>query len=299
MDIVESRLVKSLCFPLSCTEIALAAGRRYLLCTGVYKPSVKIYDLNNLALKSERHLVVDAVKMLPLSDNGEKLCVMRPDRYVEFHAKYGRHELIRLPTMCLEMCLNEVRAELIAGGAGSSLYRFNLEQGRFLRSYSTTLEEVASISTSSVNGLIAVGGEDKVQFIDQRCREAVKTVHYEDTVTALSLDGSGIGLGVGMEDGSVYFHDLRTRKELLTVKHTGAVKKIKFSGKRMLSMDGGAVLISERSGVAGEVRGEAVINTFDVDGGVLFVGYDNGEIKTFICHELGDVPRWCQVLENR
>jgi ribosome biogenesis protein ENP2 len=298
MRIREDKLVQSLRFPVTCDGVALAGGKGHLLCIGSYRPSVRIYDLSNMTLKSERHLVADAVRVLPLSPNGEKLCVLRSDRYMEFHAKYGRHESVRLPTVCADMCLNGVRAEVIAGGAGSGLYRFNLEQGRFLRSYSTTLEDVTSVGVSAVSGLVAVGGDEKIQFIDQRCREMVKTVHYDSGVTALAFDESGIGLGVGMRDGSAYLHDLRSRRELRSVKHGTAIRQVKFNGRRMVSMDRNAMMVTEREGLAGEMKSDVAMSSFDMDGGIFFVGLEGGEIRTFVCHELGTIPLWCQMLKE-
>lgn len=298
MEFREVSMIRDFGYPISSTDLKLSEDGRYLLSVGVYKPSIRVYDLDNLALKIERHLESDATRILPLSEDGTKLCVLRNDRNIEFHAKYGHHESVRVPSFCFDVCLNEFRAEVLAGGSGKSIYRFNLDQGRFLNSYSTAIEEVLCIGMSRPSGLIGIGGDNKVEFVDQRNREIVRTVEYQGSPSALAFSENGIDFGVGTSEGVVYFHDLRTRKEVFRSEHSAGVRRLVFNGKLLLSVDKHLLRCCSRTGVAGEYSSEEVVNCLDCDDGVVFLGLDNGEMKTILSNELGKAPSWCRMLED-
>ncbi|KMV65558.1 hypothetical protein M970_080280 [Encephalitozoon cuniculi EcunIII-L] len=298
MEFEKVSMTNNLGHSASSTDMSLSDDGRYLLSVGVYKPSIKIYDLANLSLKVERHLESDPVRVIPLVEDASKACILRNDRTIEFHAKYGYHEGIKVPTPCFDICLNRFRAEILSGGTGLSVYRFNLDQGRFLRSYAVTIGEIWSIGMNECNGLIGVGGDNKMQFIDQRCKEIVKSVEYNESPSSISFSDNGIDLGVGTREGSVYFHDLRARKELFRARHDGEVKKVLFDGKTLVSMDKSALRCCSKTGVVGEYLSDVKMNCFVCDGGLVFLGLDNGEIEEIVCEDLGEIPQWYRVLKD-
>lgn len=297
MNFREAETIRDFQYPVSCVDMSLTEDRRYLLSAGVYKPSIRIYDLDNLSLKAERHLEADPVCIVPLSEDFSKLCVLRCDRMVEFHAKYGHHESVRLPSVCFDLCFNKFRAEIAAGGRGREVYRFNLEQGRFLKSYYTGLEEVRSIEMSVASGLVAVGGDCRIEFIDQRSREVVRAADYEESPTCMAFSENGVDFGVGTSEGAVFFHDLRARKELFRNEHSTGIRRVLFNGKTLVSADSRAVRFCSRGGELGELV-EKNINCIESDGGVVFLGLDSGAMKTVLSAELGETPSWCRLLEE-
>ncbi|ADM11959.1 WD40 domain-containing protein [Encephalitozoon intestinalis ATCC 50506] len=299
MKLEKMSKIKSLGHPASSIDLAISENRRYLLSVGVYKPCVKIYDFENLAQKVERHLESEPARVLSLVPDASKICILRGDRTIEFHAKYGHHEGIRTPTVCFDICLNKFRAELMSGGKGSAVYRFNLDQGRFLRSYAVTIDEIYSIEMNECNGLIGVGGAGGVQFIDQRCKEIVKSVEYNESPSSITFAENGIDFGVGTNEGTVYFHDLRARKELFSVKHDQRIKKVTFNGKILISLDRGALRCCSRTGMVGEYLSSSEMNCLTCDGGVVFIGLDNGEISEMISEDLGEIPQWCKVFGDQ
>lgn len=298
MKFEEVSVIKGFGHSASTADLSLSEDRRYLLSVGMYKPSIKIYDLANLSLKVERHLESEPVRVLALAEDFSKACILRSDRTIEFHAKYGYHEAVRVPSPCFDICLNVFRAEVMSGGRGPHVYRFNLEQGRFLKSHSVTIDEVRSIEMNGLNGLIGVGGDNKVQFIDQRSKGIVRTVEYDESPTSLSFADNGVDLGVGTEEGMTYFHDLRARKELFKAEHEGEVKRVLFNGKMLASMGKRTLKFSSRTGVVGEYLSSAEMSCFECDGGVVFVGLSNGDMRQVVSEDLGEVPQWCRVLED-
>ena len=62
-----------------------------MLATGIYKPRLRCYDLNNLGLKFERCLDSEVVDFTILSQDYSKLVMLHCDRYVELHSMGGRY----------------------------------------------------------------------------------------------------------------------------------------------------------------------------------------------------------------
>ncbi|KAH9410968.1 hypothetical protein HK407_09g13820 [Ordospora pajunii] len=290
MKFANIEMVRDLGYTAASFDMAVSEDGKCLVSIGSYKPSVKIYDLVNLSLKVERHLEAEPLRVIPLAQDASKICVLKRDRSLELHAKYGFHESIKMPSICLDACFNKFKAEVMCAGVGPDVYRFNLEQGRFLKSQGTTIQEILCICMCEANGLICVGGDNKIQFIDQRSKEVFRTVDYSETPFSMCFSSSGMELGVGTEEGSVYLHDLRARKEICKVSHEGSVRKVGFNGKILVSIGGKAMKCIDRAGMIGEYAGDVGMSCFACAGGFMFIGFDNGEIREVISEELGEIP---------
>lgn len=153
-------------------------------------------------MKFERYLDSEVVDMLVLGEDYGKLAILGADRSVMFHAPYGNHEKIRLPTFGRAMAYEKTTCDLLVVGSGKrvapgstgkeamgEVYRYNLDEGRFSQPYSytsanrrkkTSDEDITSnsrslqlggscISVSPTHALTAVGAEDgTVRFWDNR-----------------------------------------------------------------------------------------------------------------------------------
>ena len=140
---------------------------------GVYPPTVKIYDTNELTLKCERGLDAEVVKMLNLSNDYRKIVFLLNDRNIEFHAQYGRHFKLRIPHFAHDFAFNYNNADLLIGAASSQLYRLNLESAQFLTPFDTNLDFVNVVRYSHQLNLAAIGGNDGiVDFWDLRNRKS-------------------------------------------------------------------------------------------------------------------------------
>lgn len=74
---------------------------KFLVTSGVYPPSVHVYDIEELSLKFERGIDAAVVQLEVLSPDFSKLVFLRDDRFVEFHARYGNHHRVRVPKVSL------------------------------------------------------------------------------------------------------------------------------------------------------------------------------------------------------
>lgn len=74
-----------------------------MIATGIYAPSVKIFDASELSMKCERGLDSEVVQFQILSPDYSKLAFLCADRNIELHAQYGKHFKIRIPKFGRDM----------------------------------------------------------------------------------------------------------------------------------------------------------------------------------------------------
>ena len=110
-------------------------------------------------MKFNRYLDCDCVAFDMLSDDFSKLVFLHADHTVEFHAKFGAYHKTRVPKAGRDMLLVPNTTDLVIGGSSSLLYRLNLEQGRFLAPFETSLPAVNSLVHSPELGLLLAGCE--------------------------------------------------------------------------------------------------------------------------------------------
>jgi len=73
------------------TNIQVSKDGKYIMAAGIYKPRVRCYEVANLSMKFERCLDSEVVKFEMLSDDYSKVVFLQTNRFVEFHAQYGRY----------------------------------------------------------------------------------------------------------------------------------------------------------------------------------------------------------------
>ncbi|KAL3765415.1 hypothetical protein ACHAWU_002333 [Discostella pseudostelligera] len=201
-------LLQDLEMPVASTKVRQSPDGKYLLVGGTYCPRIRCYELSEMSMKFERYLDSEVVDLLCLSDDYGKLAILGSDRSVMFHAPYGNHEKIRLPTFGRAMAYDRTTCELMVVSSGKrvvrsapgsqqqsmqamgEVYRFNLDEGRFSQPYSYTsalrptkfdANDTIDNSTqtlqlgggciciSPTHSLTAIGAEDgTVRFWDNR-----------------------------------------------------------------------------------------------------------------------------------
>eukprot|EP00584_Thalassiosira_punctigera_P005363 CAMPEP_0172543760 /NCGR_PEP_ID=MMETSP1067-20121228/14065_1 /TAXON_ID=265564 ORGANISM="Thalassiosira punctigera, Strain Tpunct2005C2" /NCGR_SAMPLE_ID=MMETSP1067 /ASSEMBLY_ACC=CAM_ASM_000444 /LENGTH=328 /DNA_ID=CAMNT_0013330231 /DNA_START=84 /DNA_END=1067 /DNA_ORIENTATION=- len=196
-------LLQDLDMPVASTKIRQSPDGKFLIVGGTYSPRIRCYELAEMSMKFERYLDSEVVDLLILGEDYGKLAVLGSDRTVMFHAPYGNHEKIRLPTFGRAMAYERSTCDLLVASSGrrrtspgqreamGEVYRFNLDEGRFSRPYSfasaskrkgsnAASDDVADnaqtlqlggscIAVSPAHALTAVGAEDgTVRFWDNR-----------------------------------------------------------------------------------------------------------------------------------
>lgn len=294
MKFTEIEQIKNFEYSVACTDMTLSESKKILVSIGTYRPAVKTHDLINLTQKTERHLEFEPLRVECLDREGEKLCILREDSVLEFHAKYGLHEKVKLPRKSYDLKFNKFNSEILSGGF-KNIYRFNLEHGKFMKPYLTTILP-SSISLNTVHGLIGLCGQNKIQFIDQRISKVISSTEHPFEFTSMDFSENGINFSVSSEEGNVLFFDLRSKINLNQIKHEGPIKKVKVRRKTTISCDRTSLQISNNDQNT-ILNMNVPINTFEICDGVLFVGCDSPKLKTFYSSGFGEIPEWCKIVK--
>lgn len=226
--------------PASSSKLVQSNDGRYILAGGEYPPRVRCYDLHELTMKFERYVNANVIDLCMLSDDYGKFAMLQEDRTVAFHAPYGAHESVRIPTFGRSMAYEPSTCELIVTAKGNNLYRINLEEGRFSEPLTYTSEASSScIAISPVHPLASIGCEDGfVRFWDCRVSGSLQpfmkldvqsaTVGYgyadefcknKAEITSIAHDPSGLYMAAGTAGGLVALYDVRTSKPLYIQQH--------------------------------------------------------------------------------
>ncbi|KAI4292543.1 ribosome biogenesis protein ENP2 [Pancytospora philotis] len=289
--------IKSFDYPVACTGVCIAPDQRQIVTIGIYKPCIKVFDLNSMTMKLERAVVTDALKVVALRDDAEKFCVLRNDRALEFHARSGLHDVVRVPHQPKDILFNAFAAECYASGEYDAVYRFNLQQGRFLRDIEVA--GLTSLSLSPAHGLLAGVSADAVHFIDTRSRtEVIRRPIESQELTAVSQSDSGISYAVATADAVLEF-DIRAEACVHKMAHEGPASRLRYSGKHIVYALGSRIFcaLDGSSTVCAEL--DFTVNDFDVNEGLVVVGGEYEEMKCFKAPLLGAVPSWCADAESK
>ena len=311
-------LIQDFTMPTASTNIVVSKDKNYILASGVYKPRIKCYDVSQLSLKFERCFDSDAVRFEILSDDYSKLVLLQCDRYVEFHAQYGRYYRTRIPRFGRDLAYHYPSCDLYLVGAGPEVFRLNLEQGRFLQPYETSSSELNVCEINPVHQMLAIGSiEGKIQCFDPRSRTSIGILDIGDSgigspftdlmpsVTALCFR-NGLEMGVGLNSGHVLLYDIRSNKPTLTKDHNNAlpIKRIVFHEKsdNVLSADSKVVKIWERETGRNftAIEPDAKINDLCIfpNSGLMFLAAEAERMGIYYIPELGQAPNWCSFLDN-
>jgi ribosome biogenesis protein ENP2 len=295
----EISVIQEFEYPVACNHLKMTPDREHIISCGTYKPRIKIHDLSEHSMKLERHMEAEPLKIEVLGRDLSKLAVLRNDRVIEFHAKYGLHDTIRLPKFGEDISFLPSLSELLVVGRSNSVIRFNLERGRFLKPIESEFYEINSVKVSDVHGLVVVGGAGGFGFIDPRVRKLIKSMRTGEDITSLCYSDNGLNLCVGDALGGIKAYDLRSKDEVLSMSHGNtAVKNVFFSHKNIISASGMYVRLWEGVETLLDLKMNSKINAMALDEGIIMLGTDEPVIRTYYSPRLGDVPGWCKPIEN-
>lgn len=188
-------LLQDFAMPSSSSKLIQSRDGRFILAAGTYSPRIRCFELDQLSMKFERYVDADVVDMTFLGEDYGKIAIMLGDRSVLFHAPYGQHHTIRIPTFGRMMAYEPTTCELLiacSGKAGRNsvtksqgggeVYRINLEEGRFNAPLNYSASHMSAggsgkaqvvagncIAVSPTHALTALGGDDGIiRFWDNR-----------------------------------------------------------------------------------------------------------------------------------
>ncbi|KAJ0865366.1 putative transcription factor WD40-like family [Helianthus annuus] len=313
-------LIQDLRFETATTRIKATPDGEFLIASGIYPPQVKVYELRELSLKFERHLISEIINFQVLSDDYSKLAFLCADRSVNLHAKYGSHYSLRIPRMGRDILYDCWSCDLICAASSPDLYRINLEQGRFLSSLNTQSPALNVVSRSKYHGLIAGGGEDgAVECFDMRIKSSVARLNAvtsvtegDEEVTAIEFDGDGgYHMAVGSSGGKVMIYDLRSSSPLRVKDHMYGSPILNIKWHQTLNSERPKLITTDKHIVriwdpetgegmtsieptGGAINDMCVFN----ESGLMLLALDTSQIPSYFLPSLGPAPKWCSYMEN-
>lgn len=313
-------LIQDLKFETATTKIKVTPDGEYLISSGIYPPQVKVFELREMSLKFERHLVSEVINFEVLGDDYSKIAFLCADRSICLHAKYGSHYSLRIPRMGRDMKYDSWSCDLLCAASSPDLYRINLEQGRFLSSISSHSPAINVVCRSKIHGLVACGGEDGfVECFDMRKKSSVGRVNSvaqsgdsDQEITAVQFDEyHGFLMAVGSSAGKISIYDLRMSDPIRIKDHMYGrpILDIKWHqtlnsvDPKLISSDSHVVRVWDPN------TGDNLINIEPSDGtindvcvfresGLMLMALDCSQTPAYFIPNLGPAPKWCSYLEN-
>lgn len=218
---------------------------------GTYKPQIHTHYLPHLSLSFSRHTSSLNTTFLLLSSDYTKSLHLQADRSLEFHTAGNCHYTTRLPRYGRDLVYNRRDTEALIPAVGvnsdgmGEVFRLNLEQGQYMRSYEIDVggDDFTSsgggalqggINTGAINtadiaeeshNLLAFGTTmGTVELFDSRTRGRVAMLSpptddtlgdYRSEISALKFHRSGLTLATGSSQGLMHLYDLRSPVPLL------------------------------------------------------------------------------------
>jgi len=322
-------LIQEFSMPDISDNIRVSNDGQYAIATGIYNPVVKCFDLNQLSQKFQRGMDRHFVTFEILSDDYSKLVFLHDDRYVEFHTQGGRYYKFRIPKFGRDMTYHYSSCDLYFVGSTHQMFRFNLEQGRFLNPIDTDATASNSIKINPEHNLICIGtNAGKVEAYDPRsrtraavldcCLDAIKPDTQQVTsvpeVTSLAFR-DGLNMGVGTSTGQVLLYDLRAHKPMRTKDHNYnlPIRKIEYhkeyNNDLVFSLDHQVLKIWEREtgkpytsiecqGCGGRSQARFTDMAKCKQSGLFFLTNEQPKMQIMYIPSIGPAPRWASFLDS-
>jgi ribosome biogenesis protein ENP2 len=318
-------LLQDFDMPCSSQRVRVSNDGNFVMATGIYPPTVKVYDTRELSMKFERRLDAEITQFQILSEDYGKIAFLLSDRKIVLHAPYGMHYQVRVPKIGRDMLFSESAAELIVGGCTSDIYRLNLDQGRFMKSLVSCSPGVNVLHQSPVHNMLGCGGEDGVvECWDPRSSTSIGTVdvrkaitkgsgesvHNNVEISALQFDTEGLIMTAGTSSGHCMVYDLRSSKPLMVKEHQYGlpIKAIKYhsAAGKILSADAKVMKLWDKN--SGEIftNIETPCDLNDVQivsdkrgqSGLLLCACEQTRCLSFYIPQLGHAPQWASFLDS-
>mmetsp|Transcript_31097 Transcript_31097/g.81477 ORF Transcript_31097/g.81477 Transcript_31097/m.81477 type:complete len:719 (-) Transcript_31097:51-2207(-) len=314
-------LIQDFTMPTSSRCLTLSRGGDFIFVAGTYKPRIRCYEADQLAMKFERQLNAEVVAMECLSDDFSKLVMALDDRSVEVHARYGYHYRVRVPKHTRDLAYHYPSCDLMVVGSSPELWRINLDQGRFLAPYA--VEHGGAINVCAVNpmhGLVCAGTDAGfVECFDPREKARVGAVDVASRigtalvegggipeVTAIDCFDNGLTMAIGTSSGHVLTYDIRSARPELTKDHYNGlpIKTVKHHPEsgNIISADAKGIKVWDQHTGENFTSLEAVADINQVcvvpGSGLMFAANESEDLFTYFIPSLAPAPKWCSYLDS-
>ncbi|KAJ8072239.1 Small ribosomal subunit biogenesis [Marasmius tenuissimus] len=329
-------LIQGFEFPEASNKVRTTRDGTHVIATGTYKPQMRVWDLDQLSLKFERHTDAENVDFIMLSDDWTKSIHLQNDRTVELHTQGGHHYRTRIPRFGRSLAYHFPSCDALLSATGNEIYRLNLDQGRFMTPLvledakgAGDIDGVNCIDVNPAHQLFAFGvdGNGTAQFWDPRSRNCIGILRLPANklgssatadssplgVTAISSRPDGLSYAVGTSTGHTLLYDIRATTPY-AMKDQGYGLPItslswieggsKMAGDGMvLSADKKVIKIWDRATPSANFC--SITPATDMNhvhhapgSGLLLTANEGIQMGTYFIPQLGPAPKWASFLEN-
>eukprot|EP01134_Creolimax_fragrantissima_P003100 CFRG3100T1 len=305
------QLIQDFDMPTAATRIKMTSNQQYIMASGVYKPKLKCFETAELGVKFERSLDCEVVQFQMLSEDFRKVVFLQADRYVEFHAHFGRYFKTRIPRHGRDMSYHSGSCDLYLCGSSNEIWRLNLESGRFMAPLQGKGPEYNVVKISPAHQLITTGSTTgSVEVWDPRTKDMaaglrLPTEEHNEEVTALRYSSDGLTMAAGTSAGKVYVYDIRTDKPYVVKDHQYGypIVDLKFhSSRRVLSTDKKVIKIWDQYDGENYTAIESQTDINDTclvdDTGLIMTANEGSDMNAYFIPDLGPAPKWCHFLDT-
>ncbi|KAL7712101.1 Nucleolar protein [Entamoeba marina] len=228
-------------FPVNTQRVLFSPDGMYLGASGMYPPRVRVYELDQLSMKFERHLDAEIQEMMFLEDDYTKSWIFISDKTVEFHNKGGIQCKIKIPKIGRDFKYLSSNCNTYIA-TSENLDILNLYEGKFYESIPIS-NPTNCLALSDKYQLIFCGCDNGVvSVVDPISNQQVNTLNVNENIinkydasgnTLSSVDVTSIAydnnlqITVGTSNGNVLTYDIRSSKPILSNYHQNRLPIIK------------------------------------------------------------------------
>jgi ribosome biogenesis protein ENP2 len=300
-------------FPSLIKKIKQTEDGSFLIAYGEYPPQIRCFDLNNLSLKFQRTINCEVKDFQIISQNWEKLILLRSDKFLEFHSKAGYYYQIKIPNVSNSLFFDNLSKILYIFSTKNEIFRFNVQEGKFISSIISNLDYYNTSSAKSfVGNLIGLGNsKGLIELWDFRVNKKpvskIDGLLYlkkknNNSVSSLSFNPSSIyKLYSGFASGDMILYDLRNLNPIISKKMGNglAIKTLKKNQNNNLILCADQKIIklwNEENG-----KTESIINPKKQinhvchvkNTGFVFISTAEPQVDSRYIPLLGPLPVWC------
>ena len=294
------------------SHVAISEDQNYIVASGAYPPEIRLFDLGDLGVKCVRRLDNEVIQTEFLSEDYRKLAMLCANRTIEFHAQFGKHQIVRIPTFGRSMKYDRATCMLYVASSSDAIYRLDLEEGIFLAPLrSSDADSHTSMVIAPLGLPLLLGGLDNgiVQCWDTRedskpVSSLVASVEGHE-VGQLAWSTDAMQIACGLSNGVVKGFDIRSSRPLFERDHRNdyPVVGLHFVRKNIIaSADHRSVKVwdTEEDSLLAVVESRDKLNglTFWPDSGLFFTPCDAPRVGTYFAPGLGPAPKWCAFLDT-
>jgi ribosome biogenesis protein ENP2 len=149
-------------FQASANCIKISPDGNFIYASGIYPPRLRLFDLGEMSMKCERGVDSEVRRIEIISDDFSKVALLCEDRNIEIHAQFGKHYKTRIPKYGRDMKYHRSSCDLFSVGSSNEVYRLNLFEGSFLKSFETDAENISACDINYTLELLGIAGDKGV-----------------------------------------------------------------------------------------------------------------------------------------